>query len=186
MTTEDSSSDTLAWQTEQSEIEYSCPGFEVRRDDVMLPDGTATQFHSVEEPPAVIILPFTTGNDVILIEEWRQAVGRVNRGLPAGTVEPVDTALLDAAKRELSEETGYEAGSMSKLFQTEPANGLLDTVHHYFVAHDCEQTMDQQLDQNESIRVSTTEYETFRAAVRHGEIQDGRAVTAVGQYELQS
>lgn len=186
MTTEDSASDTLAWQTKESEIEYSCPGFDVRRDDVILPDGTHTQFHSVEEPPAVVILPFTSSDDVILIEEWRQAVGRVNRGLPAGTVESGDTALLDAATRELSEETGYEAGSMSKLFQTEPANGLLDAVHHYFVAHDCERTMSQQLDENESIRVSTTEYKEIKTAVRQGEIKDGRAVTAVSQYELQS
>ncbi|ERG95494.1 NUDIX hydrolase [Haloquadratum walsbyi] len=186
MATEDSPSDDLAWQTDNSDIEYSCPGFDVRRDDVVLPDGTSTDFHSVEEPPAVIILPFTPTDDIVFIKEWRQAVGRVNQGLPAGTVEDGDTALLDAAKRELIEETGYEAGSMKKLFQTEPANGLLDTVHHYFVAYDCEQTASQQLDYNESIYVNVTAYEAFRAAVRQGEIQDGRAVTAVAQYELKS
>jgi ADP-ribose pyrophosphatase len=46
--------------------------------------------------------------------------------------------------------------------------------------------MSQQLDENESIRVSTTEYKEIKTAVRQGEIKDGRAVTAVSQYELQS
>src|SRR6056297_3780549 len=102
--------DPLAWETMASEIDYSCPGFAVRRDAVRLPDGTVTDYHHVDESPAVVILPLTPDGDVVVIDEWRQAVGRVNRGLPAGTVEPEDADDLErAAARELAEETGYEA-----------------------------------------------------------------------------
>ena len=76
--------DTLRWETLDTEHDYTCPGFDVRRDDVELPDGTDTDYHYVDESPAVVVLPLTPDGEIVVIEEWRQAVGRVNRGLPAG------------------------------------------------------------------------------------------------------
>ena len=176
--------DDLAWTTTGSETEYTCPGFSVRRDDVTLPDGTETDFHSVEDPPAVVILPFTPDGDVVVIEEWRQAVGRVNRGLPAGTVDAADADLDAVARRELAEETGYEPDSLSYLCAVEPANGLLDSVHHYYLARGCEPTAERDLDFNESIRVAVTGYEGLLADVLDGTVRDGRTVVGVTRYEL--
>jgi ADP-ribose pyrophosphatase len=176
--------DDLAWRTTDSETDYSCPGFEVRRDDVVLPDGTETDFHSVIDPPGVVVLPFTPDGDVVVIEEWRQAVRRINRGLPAGTVEPDDDDLAAVARRELAEETGYEADTVEHLCAVEPANGLLDTVHHYFLAEGCTPTADRDLDFNESIRVEVTEYEALLDAVLDGGVCDGRLAIGVTRYEL--
>ncbi|MFC7096894.1 NUDIX hydrolase [Halobaculum marinum] len=176
--------DSLAWETLDTDLDYSCPGFDVRRDDVRLPDGTETDFHYVDEPPAVVVLPFTPEGDVVLIEEWRQAVGRVNRGLPAGTVEDDDTDLATAARRELREETGHEAETVEHLHTSEPANGFANSVHHYFLAHGCEPAADQDLDFNESIRPVTADYDTVREAVAAGDVRDGRAVQGIAMYEL--
>ncbi|MFB6089507.1 MAG: NUDIX hydrolase [Halobellus sp.] len=178
------SDDELRWETTGSAIDYSCPGFDVRRDDVVLPDGTETDFHYVDEPPAVVVLPFTPDGDVVLVEEWRQAVGRVNRGLPAGTAESDDGDLAVAARRELGEETGYEAESVEHLFAAEPANGLLDSVHHYFLARGCEPSGEQDLDFNESIRVVTVDYDDLLTAVLDGDVRDGRTALGVTRYEL--
>ncbi|WP_248897931.1 NUDIX hydrolase [Haloplanus halobius] len=178
--------DDLRWETVDSTIDYTCPGFDVRRDDVALPDGTETDYHYVDEPAAVVVLPFTPEGEVVLIEEWRQAVGRVNRGLPAGSVEPDDASLDAAARRELAEETGYDAGSVTHLFTAEPTNGIANTVHHHFVAHDCAPTGTQELDFNESIRVTTAEYDDVLAAVLDDDIRDGRTVGAVTGYELRT
>ncbi|WP_348607501.1 NUDIX hydrolase [Halobaculum rarum] len=177
--------DDLAWETLDSDIDYSCPGFDVRRDDVRLSDGTETDFHYVDEPPAVVILPLTPEGDVVLVEEWRQAVGRVNRGLPAGGVEDDDADLTAAAHRELREETGYEAESVEKLNAVEPANGFANSVHHYFLARGCtpSETADLDLDFNESIRPATADYARFRDAVFAGNVRDGRAVIGVSMYE---
>jgi ADP-ribose pyrophosphatase len=195
----DDSDDELRWQTTDSAVDYTCPGFDVRRDEVTLPDGTETDYHYVDEPHAVVVLPFTPDGDVVVIEEWRQTVGRVNRGLPAGSVETDDVDFDAAARRELREETGYEADTVSHLFSAEPTNGIANSVHHHFVARGCTPTADRDLDFNESIRVDTADYDDLLAAALDsaaprsasnrtqsddGHLRDGRAMLALTQYEL--
>jgi ADP-ribose pyrophosphatase len=178
--------DDIAWETLDSAVAYECPGFDVVHEDVRLPDGTRTDYDYVSEPPAVVVLPFRgpggPGDDVVVIEEWRQAVDRVNRGLPAGGVEPSDDDLAAAARRELAEETGHEAGGLAHLLSVEPANGIADSVHHFFVATDCAPTAAQRLDDDETIRVETVPYAALLEAVLADEVRDGRAATAVLRY----
>ncbi|ELY44322.1 NUDIX hydrolase [Natronorubrum sulfidifaciens] len=176
--------DPLAWKTLDRQVAYTCPGFDVVNESVQLPDGTETEYDYLSEPASVCILPFTPEGDVVCIEEWRQAVSRINRGLPVGGIEPDDDDLEAAARRELAEETGHEAGRLEPLVTVEPANGIADAVLHVFVADGCRPTADQQLDHNESIRVTPLEFETVLEAVRNGEIRDGRAVLAMSYYQL--
>lgn len=178
--------DDLAWQTLDSEIDYTCPGFDVVRDDVRLPDGTETEFHYVSERPSVVVLPFTEAGDVVAIREWRQPVDRANYGLPAGGLEDDDDDIRAAARRELREETGYEAGVIEQIATYEPSNGLFDSVFHYVVAHGCEPTADQELDDNESIAVETTTFDDLQQRAAVGELRDGRSALAVLQYAIQT
>jgi ADP-ribose pyrophosphatase len=182
--TDADASDDLRWETTGSAVDYTCPGFDVRRDEVTLPDGTGTDYHYVDEPPAVVVLPFTPEGDVVVVDEWRQAVGRVNRGLPAGSMEEGDDDVVAAARRELAEETGYEADAVASLCSVEPANGVANSVHHHVVARGCRPTAEQNLDFNESIRVATADYDDLLAAALDGDLRDGRAVLALSQYEL--
>lgn len=176
--------DPLAWETDDRRVAYTCPGFDVINETVRLPDGEETEFDYLSEPPAVVVIPFTDEGDVVLIEEWRQAVDRINRGFPVGGVEPDDPDLEAAARRELAEETGYEAETVESLVTVEPANGIADSVLHVFVARGCRPTAEQRLDHNESIRPSRASYDELLDAVRAGEIRDGRTVLGVSYYEL--
>jgi ADP-ribose pyrophosphatase len=176
--------DDLAWETLAADTAYTCPGFDVVHEDVRLPDGTETDFDYFHEGESVVILPFTSEGTVVVIEEWRQAVKRVNYGLPAGSMEDHDDDPETAVDRELAEETGYEAGSVEYLYSAEPANGYSDSVFHYFVARDCEPTAEQNLDFNESIHVETTEFESLVEGVREGELRDGRSAVGILYYAL--
>ncbi|TYT63277.1 NUDIX hydrolase [Natrialba swarupiae] len=176
--------DPLAWETLESRVAYSCPGFDIVNESVQLPDGTETEFDYLSEPPSVCVLPFTPDGDVVCIEEWRQAVDRVNRGLPAGGTEPGDDDLEEAARRELAEETGYEADRLESLVTVEPANGIADAVLHVFVAHGCRPTAEQQLDDDESIRVTAIPFDELLGSLLEGNIRDGRTVLAVSYYRL--
>jgi ADP-ribose pyrophosphatase len=174
----------LAWETLDSETDYTCPGFSVTRDRVGLPDGDVTEFHYVSEPPSVVVIPITPEDEVVVIEEWRQAVGRVNRGFPAGSADSGDDDLTDTAHRELREETGYVADEVEHLAAAEPANGITDTVHHYFVGTDCLPNGSQELDGDESIRTDLTTMDRLQERLREGSLRDGRTALGVFYYDL--
>jgi len=172
-----------AWKTKESEIGYSCDGFDIVSQTVELPDGTEAAFDYVAESPSVVVLPFDGEGRVVVIDEWRQAVERLNRGLPAGTLEDGEDREA-GARRELREETGYRAGSIDHLVTVEPANGFSNALFHYFVASGCEPAADQHLDTDETIEVSTATFEELFGAVRDGELRDGRIAFAVLYYAL--
>lgn len=177
-------SDPLAWRTLDRRVAYTCPGFDVVNETVRLPDGSETEFDYLSEPESVAILPYTPDGDVVLIEEWRQAVGRVNRGIPVGTVEPDDADLEATARRELAEETGHEAETVDPLLTIEPANGIADAVLNVFVATGCRPTASQRLDHDESIRVAVATRAELESSLAAGEIRDGRTVLALSYYLL--
>jgi len=177
-------SDELAWETLAVETSYACEGFDIVTETVRLPDGTETTFDYLAEGESVIVLPFTRDGDVVVIEEWRQAVGRVNYGLPAGSLESDDDDPATAVERELGEETGYEPGTVEHLTTVEPANGFSDAVFQYFLATDCTPTADRNLDYNESIAVETTTFDALVEAAREDELRDGRTMLGVLYYAL--
>ena len=129
------------------------------------------------------MLALTPDDRVVVIEEWREAVGRMNRGFPAGTVEPGDDDFQTTAQRELEEETGYVANELDHLTTVEPLNGLANSVHHHFVARGCRPTGDQRLDDDESIRVETTTRESLLDALAAGEFRDGRTALCLLYHE---
>jgi len=174
----------LTWETLSSEIAYSCDGFDVVRETVRLPDGAEVDFDYLTESESVVILPLTPDGDVVVIEEWREPVRRVNYGLPAGSVEPDDDDRRTAVARELEEETGYEPGDVTHLTTVEPANGFSDAVFHYFLAENCTPTGEQRLDDDESIRVETTTLDGLLEAAESDALRDGRTMLGVLYYEL--
>lgn len=171
----------LAWEQLASRSVYECEAFEIRNESVRLPDGTETEFDFLSEPPAVVILPFVDSETLVVIDEWRQAVRRVNRGFPAGTIEPTEEP-SSAARRELREETGYTAEEIHPLVTVEPSNGVSDSRHHYFVARGCTPAATQELDTDESIHPQEMSLAALQESLADGTITDGRTVLGLSYY----
>jgi ADP-ribose pyrophosphatase len=165
-------------KTIDSETVYECDDFAVVRDTVRSHRGESYRIEYVTEEPAVVIYPFTSDGEVVVVDEWRQAVGRVNRGLPAGSME-ADEDIETAAERELREETGFEPAEVEHVRSVEPTNGLSDSVHHHVVAFGCTPTAGQDLDTDERIVPDTVPEAALREALKSGDLRDGRTALAV-------
>ncbi len=105
----------------------------VERDTVRLPNGLETSREVVRHPGAVGIIALMD-QQVLLVRQYRYAIAQKTLEIPAGKLDPQETA-LDCAVRELREETGYR-GTMEHLstFYTTP--GFSDEVMHLFLAQD--------------------------------------------------
>lgn len=166
------------FETIASERVHEAPDFTVVRDTIETPEGDRLDVEYVSEPPAVVIYPFTPDGDVVVVDEWRQPVGRVSRGLPVGSLEPGEDVMV-GARRELREETGYEAADLERIRSIEPSNGLSDSVHHHVEARGCTPTAMQDLDQDEAIEPTTIPETALREALASGDLRDGRTALAV-------
>lgn len=169
----------LAWETLERTSVHVCEAFEVFTDRVRLPSGEEARFDFVREPSSAVVLGLTPDDRVVVLDEYRHATGRVALGLPGGSAEPSDASMVETAERELLEEAGYRGESFERLLVAEPANGLLDSVRHYFVAHDCEPAGETDRDRDESMRVTTVAYDDLLERVVAGEVRDERTVTGV-------
>jgi len=92
-------------------VAQDAPWFTVRRDRVRLANGHEIAKYWVQEFPAwVNVIARTPDDKYVLVRQYRHGLGRVDYELCAGVVEAADTSPLQAARRELLEETGYGGG----------------------------------------------------------------------------
>jgi ADP-ribose pyrophosphatase len=123
-------------QTIRSERAFDGKLLHVRIDHVRLPSGRESVREVIEHPGAVGILALTPAREVILIRQWRHAVGVELLEIPAGTRETGESAEV-TARRELREETGYEAGSLEPIARYFSSAGFSDEQMSLFLARDC-------------------------------------------------
>jgi ADP-ribose pyrophosphatase len=169
----------LNWSTLSSSTVYTCPGFEVIQDQVLLPDQSKTNFDHIVVPHSVAILPFISSEELIVIHEWKQSVGHLSYGVPSGTVESKDTTLFSAAKRELIEETGYTTDKITPLTTIKFSSGFSNNTVSYFIAEMCSKSSDQHLDPDEFIETSILNIRSLYQSILDGKISDGKLITGV-------
>ena len=99
--------ETLAWKKLSSEKLHNEPWFTVRKESVELPTGAVIpDYYVLEYPDWINVIPVTGDKKIVLVEQYRYALGRVSLEIPAGVCEKEDGSLLASAQRELLEETG--------------------------------------------------------------------------------
>ena len=121
-------------KTISSESIYKGRILDLRVDTVMGPNGPTTR-EIIDHAPAVTILPYASENEVYLIHQFRKAVDEVLIEAPAGCIELNEDTLV-AAKRELQEETGFIANSITKVAEMYMAPGFCNEYMTIFLATD--------------------------------------------------
>lgn len=127
--------DPGAWKVLTREYLAKKPWYTVRVDRVELPNGTIIPEYWVNEyPPWVNVVALTERDEVVLIRQYRHGVEAVHYEIPAGSTDPQDTSMEEAARRELREETGYSGGRWSLLATLSANPALQNNLVYTFLA----------------------------------------------------
>ena len=106
----------------------------VVKDDILLPDGKRSVREISLHNGAAAVIPILDDGRVLMERQFRYAHGRVMLEIPAGKLNTKDEPPLEAAKRELAEETGAIAEKYTYLGSIAPSPALLDEVIHIYMA----------------------------------------------------
>jgi len=155
--------------------------FRVLRRRQRLADGRENVRECIEHPGAVAIVPVVDEEHVCLIRNYRLAVGSWLLEIPAGTLEPGEEPIV-TARRELAEETGYRAETMTPLCQLLFSPGILHERMHLFVAGGL-QPGPTHLEAGEQIDVRVVRLADALAMIQNGEIEDAKTVAALLFYD---
>ncbi|MGB7251184.1 MAG: NUDIX hydrolase, partial [Phormidesmis sp.] len=144
-----------------------------------LPNGQVVDDYFVSmRPDIATVLPITASGEVVFVRQYRHGIGEILLELPAGTFEPGESAMA-VAKRELSEETGYEAPNWEAIatFYNNPVKQ--NNRIHLFKAEAAHLVRSQQLDATEEIEVVLKPIAAIPELIASGEICVAGTITAL-------
>jgi ADP-ribose pyrophosphatase len=165
------------WRTRSTRRVYENPWIRVREDIAEMPDGRTTIYGVVEARPAVGVLPFLDGGTVVLVGQYRYVARQFLWEMPTGAAR-VGESLEAAARRELIEEAGYDAGRLVTLCEFDSSKSVVDERCTLFLADDLRPVVALP-DPTEFIEVRAFAFDEVVRMVETSEIKDAMTVIAV-------
>lgn len=146
-------------------------------DEVVEPGGVNARREVVRHSASVVVLPHLPDGRVLLVRQYRHAAHQSLWELVAGTLEPGENP-LEAARRELLEETGYHARTLKPLFDFFPSPGFLSEQMHLFEARGLSRTKARP-DADERIRIRRFTRGQLGKMLRAKKIRDGKTLVGL-------
>jgi ADP-ribose pyrophosphatase len=151
--------------------------FKLLRENVTLNNGVTVDLDIIHHPGASAIIPLSGNDNVILIKQYRHAIGDFIWEIPAGTLDPNETP-IECAKRELIEEAGFSANTWEKLGEITPVPGYSNERIHLFLAADLVPAK-QDLDKDEVLDVHEVPLYKAIEMIHEGAIQDSKTISGL-------
>lgn len=156
----------------------------VELDTVKLPNGKETTREYIHHPGAVAIVPVLDDGRIVLVKQCRYPLGTVMWEIPAGKLDHGEAEDADeCARRELSEETGYEADHWQRLVSIATTPGFSDEVIHLYKAWGLT-AHNQHTDDDEFIGVKAFTPAEIRQMILSGELFDSKTLCALYACDL--
>ena len=137
-------------------------------------------YYQMEFPDWVNIFPITSDGEVLLIKQYRHPSGKVHIEVPGGTTDPHrNETAEEGARRELLEETGYQCEKMIDLGPHYPNPALQSNRIQTYLALDCQQVSEQNLDPYEELSIYKCSLEQLKTHIEQGEIDHSLMLASI-------
>lgn len=167
---------TFEEKTLESQKIYEGAIINLRRDKVTVQNGTSYR-EIVEHNGGAVLAALTAEGKLVMVRQFRKPAERVMLEVPAGKIDAGETP-MQAAVRELKEETGYTAGNVKHLLSFYPSVGYSQEQLHLYLCTDLT-AGETCFDENEAIDIEEMEVELLFNMVQSGQIQDAKTVIAI-------
>ncbi len=161
----------LKWKLLSSEYIYKAPWFTARKDTCKKPDGKlVNDYYVLEFPEWVTCLPVTENGKVLMVRQYRHALGEVCIELPGGCADETDANFEAAIRREMLEETGYVFDEVHFLGKISSNPSTNTNLMHMFIATGGKKVQQQNLDENEEIEVFEATFDELNEFIEEKKI----------------
>lgn len=171
------------WERLSSRIVHNNPFYQVREDKVVKPNGSEGFYNVVQSKGAVFIVALDEHQNVYLVELHRYTNNNLSIEVPAGGADGQDP--LEAAKRELKEETGLTAASWKALGFVHPANGIIECKSYVFLAQELSQTNDNEQEEEGITRTLKVPIKEALLMIKDGKITDTESIAPLTMAALE-
>jgi ADP-ribose pyrophosphatase len=154
--------------------------FDVRRDEIVEPDGLRATRDIVTHPGSVVVMPVFPNGDVLLVRQFRYAAGEYLWELVAGSKKPSESSRA-GARRELVEETGYKARRIRLLTEVIPTPGFLTETMAIFAAEGLKPGPPQP-EADEHIEARRFSQSEVLSMIRRGSVRDAKTIVGILYY----
>ncbi len=170
------------WKVLDTEYLIKRPWLTARRDHLLLPDGREiSEYYVLEYPDWVNVIAITRDGQFVMERQYRHALGCTCYELPCGVMEEGETP-LNAAKRELEEETGYGGGEWKELMVLSANPGTMTNLTHCFLATGVEKIAEQHLDATEDLEIHLLTREEVCNLLRNNKMMQSLMVAPLQKY----
>ncbi len=170
------------WEIVSSRELFHRPWLTVRHDEVRLPDGRINpEFYVLEYPDWVNITAITEDGMFVMERQYRHGLGKTCYEIAAGVMEKGETP-LEAAKRELLEETGYGEGEWSLLTVISGNCSTTDNLTHCWLAEGVKKIAGQNLDKTEDLSVCLMDRDQVRSLLLDDQFKQSLMAVPLWKY----
>lgn len=168
-----------AWETITEEPIADCRIFQLVKRQCRHPVREQIgEFSVIKSPDWVQVIPLLDDGGVLMVNQWRFGASCFSWETPGGLIQP-NEPILDAAARELREETGYSGTNARQIGKATPNPAIQNNTVYFVLVENCQKQDDTEWDEHEELQTGRFKRDQIRKMCRDGQIHHALALNAL-------